>query len=91
MTDAEIASLSSADKLVLAQRLLQSLASELDAKPIAASSAPARQPLSSAELSGIQASLALQVHTSLKTHPAETDWNAVRRTALGTEAGKVEK
>jgi hypothetical protein len=76
MNDADIAALSSAEKLALAQRLLAALAADMG---LAASD---KKPLSSSELSTIQASLATQVHSALKADPAATDWNAVRQQVL---------
>jgi hypothetical protein len=76
MTDAEISTLSNAEKLALAQRLLGALAADMG---LAAND---KKPLSSGELSAIQASLATQVHSALKADPAATDWNAVRQQVL---------
>jgi hypothetical protein len=76
MTDEDITTLSNAEKLALAQRLLGALAADMG---LATND---KKPLSSSELSAIQASLATQVHSALKADPAATDWNAVRRQVL---------
>lgn len=80
MTDTDITNLSSAEKLALAQRLLNALAADIGL-PEAAAASP-KKPLSSSDLSAIQASLATQVHSALKADPAATDWNAVRQQVL---------
>lgn len=76
MTDSDIAALSSAEKLALAQRLLSALAADMGM------AADDKKPLSSSELVALQASLATQVHSALKADPAATDWNAVRQQVL---------
>ncbi len=81
MSDVEIAALSAADKLALAQRLLSALASD-----VGASASPKNAPYSSADMAQMQASLAVQVQQSLTADPAKTDWNAVRHQILETKS-----
>jgi hypothetical protein len=76
MNDKDIAALSAAEKLALAQRLLGALAADMG---LAVND---KKPLSSAELSALQATLATQVHSALKADPAATNWNAVREQVL---------
>lgn len=89
MTEAEInalmASLNAAQKLALAQRLLQALGNELQLTPDeAVKAAKTTKALSGADMKAMQASLAVQVQQSLSADPASTDWNALRKQMLGS-------
>jgi hypothetical protein len=78
LSDEQIAQLSAADKLALAQRLLAALGRDMGAPQ----AKPADTPMSSAELSAMQASLHTQVLGALSADAAATDWNAVRKQML---------
>ncbi len=88
MTDAEFAALitplSSAEKLVLAQRLLSALAADIGLEQD--DKKDDKKPLSNSDLASLQASLATQVHSALNADPAATDWNAVRQQVLKSAA-----